>query len=77
MVLNILLSLLLLTLLTISTLICVWWFKYGKRMFDSFTKMQKTLNQNKLHMNSSGKLDMNGLLDELNKINKIFKNQKN
>jgi len=65
--------LLLLCLITITTLICVWWVKYGKKLFNTFKTMEKTFNQTKNPINSAGKLDMNGLLDELNKINKIFK----
>jgi len=51
----------------------VWWVKYGKKLFNTFKTMEKTFNQTKNPINSAGKLDMNGLLDELNKINKIFK----
>lgn len=70
MVLNILLSLLLIVLVGISVLLILWWKKYGKKIFESISKMQKTMGQIGGQKNS---LDIPNLLNEMNKINKMFK----
>jgi hypothetical protein len=70
MVLNILLSLLLIVLVGISVLLFIWWKKYGKKIFESVSKMQKTMGQ----VGGQKKpLDMSNLLSELDKMNKMFK----
>lgn len=70
MVLNILLSLLLIVLVGISVLLFIWWKKYGKKIFESVTKMQKTMGQ----VGGQKKpLDMSNLLSELDKMSKMFK----
>jgi len=70
MVLNILLSLLLIVLVGISVLLIIWWRKYGKKIFESVSKMQKTMGQIGGQKKS---LDIPNLLNEMNKINKMFK----
>ncbi len=70
MVLNILLSLLLIVLVSISVLLFIWWKKYGKKIFESVSKMQKTMGQ----VGGQKKpLDMSNLLSELDKMSKMFK----
>jgi hypothetical protein len=70
MVLNILLSLLLIVLVGISVLLFIWWKKYGKKIFESVSKMQKTMGQ----VGGQKKpLDMSNLLSELDKMSKMFK----
>jgi len=70
MVLNILLTLLLIVLIGISVLIIVWWRKYGKQIFESLNKVQKTMGQFGGQKKSSGIPD---LLSELDKFSKMFK----
>lgn len=70
MVLNILLSLLLIVLVGISVLLFIWWKKYGKKIFESVSKMQKTMGQ----VGGQKKpLDMSNLLSELDKMSKMVK----
>ena len=70
MVLNILLSLLLIVLVGISVLLFIWWKKYGKKIFESVSKMPKTMGQ----VGGQKKpLDMSNLLSELDKMSKMFK----
>ena len=46
MYLNIILTLILIVLITIPTLILVWWFRTGKKLFNQIKTSQKTLETN-------------------------------
>lgn len=70
MVLNILLSLLLIVLITISTLVVIWWVKYGKQLFNLLLKMQNSMGQLK---GQKKPLDVSSLFNELDKVSKMFK----
>jgi hypothetical protein len=70
MVLNILLTLLLIVLIGISVLIIVWWRKYGKQIFESLNKVQKTMGQ---FGNQKKSLEVPDLLNQLDKFSKMFK----
>jgi hypothetical protein len=70
MVTNILLLILILILLGISILVITWWVKYGKKIFNTISKISSLSSNNGM---SKPTLDVGQLLNEMNKINKIFK----
>jgi len=71
MFLNIILTLLVIVLLTITIMLYIWWKKFGKKMFDSMSNMKNLLpkDDGKLPNN----LDINQLFSSLTKINQQFK----
>jgi predicted transcriptional regulator YheO len=71
MFLNIILTLLVVVLLTITIMLYIWWNKFGKKMFDSISYIKNLLPKyvGLLPIN----LDINQLFSSLNKINQQFK----
>ena len=71
MFLNIILTLLVVILLSITIIMYVWWKKFGKKMFGSMLNMKDLLpkGDGKLPNN----LDINQLMSNLTKIKEQFK----
>jgi uncharacterized protein (UPF0333 family) len=71
MFLNIILTLLVIVLLSITLMIYFWWKKFGKQMFNSISNMKNMFPKDggKLPNN----LDINKLMSDLTKINQTFK----
>lgn len=67
MVLNILLTILIVVLVGITTLMVIWWKKYGKKMFKTFIDLQNTMGK------TSKSIDIPNLLNEFGRINNLFK----
>jgi hypothetical protein len=72
MFLNIILTLLVIVLLSITLMIYFWWKKFGKQMFNSISNMKNMFPKDggKLTNNT---LDINKLMSDLTKINQTFK----
>jgi hypothetical protein len=70
MVTNILLSILIVLLGGIITLVTIWWFKYGKKLYNTVNKISKIANT---QTSGKPKLDITQLMNEVNKLNNIFK----
>jgi len=71
MFLNIILTLLVIVLLTITIMLYLWWKKFGKKMFDSMSNMNNLIPKDGEQL--SNNLDINQLFSSLNKINQQFK----
>lgn len=70
MYLNIILTILTLILLSIVSLVVIWWFKYGKKMVDSFSSMRKTIQNNK-----TTPMDMSNFTNALNMLKNLNNNK--
>jgi|694.fasta_scaffold49810_15 hypothetical protein len=70
MYLNVILTILVLVLITISTLTVLWWKKYGKELFSLIINM-KNMKEN---VSSSNPMlpDLNSLLSDFESISKNF-----
>ena len=64
MYLNIILTILVLVLLSISILATIWWKKYGKKIFDTMLNMDKMIPKN----NNLFESDLGGIFKDLNKF---------
>jgi hypothetical protein len=71
MFLNIILTLLVVVLLTITIMLYIWWKKFGKKMFDSISNMKNLFPKDGGQLPNN--LDINQLFSSLNKINQQFK----
>jgi len=71
MFLNIILTLLVIVLLTITIMLYIWWKKFGKKMFDSMSNMKNLLPKDGGQLPNN--LDINQLFSSLTKINQQFK----
>jgi hypothetical protein len=71
MFLNIILTLLVVVLLTITIMLYIWWKKFGKKMFDSMSNMKNLLPKDGGQLPNN--LDINQLFSSLTKINQQFK----
>ena len=70
MFLNIILTLLVLTLVTITIMLYIWWKKYGKPMFENLMSMRNSLPK---MGKSNMAMDLTQLMSELNKVSNQFK----
>jgi hypothetical protein len=73
MYLNIILTILVVTLLTILVSVIVWWKKYGKELFSLLINIKNMNQGNKINNPMS---DMTNLMSELENISNIFGNFK-
>lgn len=71
MFLNIILTLLVVVLLTITIMLYIWWKKFGKKMFDSMSNMKNLIPKNGGQLPNN--LDINQLFSSLSKFNQQFK----
>jgi hypothetical protein len=71
MFLNIILTLLVIVLLTITIMLYIWWKKFGKKMFDSMSNMKNLIPKDGGQLPNN--LDINQLFSSLSKINQQFK----
>ena len=71
MFLNIILTLLVIVLLTITIMLYIWWKKFGKKMFDSLSNMKNLIPKDGGQLPNN--LDINQLFSSLSKINQKFK----
>jgi hypothetical protein len=71
MFLNIILTLLVIVLLTITIMLYIWWKKFGKKMFDSMSNMKNLIPKDGGQLPNN--LDINQLFSSLSKINQKFK----
>lgn len=71
MFLNIILTLLVVVLLTITIMLYIWWKKFGKKLFDSMSNMKNLLPKDGGQLPNN--LDINQLFSSLTKINQQFK----
>jgi hypothetical protein len=71
MFLNIILTLLVVVLLTITIMLYIWWKKFGKKMFDSMSNMKNLIPKDGGQLPNN--LDINQLFSSLTKINQQFK----
>jgi len=71
MFLNIILTLLVIVLLTITIMLYIWWKKFGKKMFDSMSNMKNLIPKDRGQLPNN--LDINQLFSSLTKINQQFK----
>jgi len=71
MFLNIILTLLVIVLLTITIMLYIWWKKFGKKMFDSMSNMKNLLPKDRGQLPNN--LDINQLFSSLTKINQQIK----
>jgi hypothetical protein len=71
MFLNIILTLLVVALLTITIMLYIWWKKFGKKMFDTMSNMKNLIPKDGGQLPNN--LDINQLFSSLNKINQKFK----
>lgn len=71
MFLNIILTLLVVVLLTITIMLYIWWKKFGKKMFDSMSNMKNLIPKDGGQLPNN--LDINQLFSSLSKINQKFK----
>jgi hypothetical protein len=71
MFLNIILTLLVIVLLTITIMLYIWWKKFGKKLFDSMSNMKNLLPKDGGQLPNN--LDINQLFSSLTKINQQFK----
>jgi len=71
MFLNIILTLLVIVLLTITIMLYIWWKKFGKKMFDSMSNMKDLIPKDGGQLPNN--LDINQLFSSLTKINQQFK----
>ena len=71
MFLNIILTLLVIVLLTITIMLYIWWKKFGKKMFDSISNMKNLIPKDGGQLPNN--MDINQLFSSLNKINQQFK----
>ena len=71
MFLNIILTLLVVVILTITIMLYIWWKKFGKKMFDSMSNMKNFLPKDGGQLPNN--LDINQLFSSLTKINQQFK----
>jgi hypothetical protein len=71
MFLNIILTLLVVVLLTITIMLYIWWKKFGKKLFDSMSNMKNLIPKDGGQLPNN--LDINQLFSSLTKINQQFK----
>jgi len=71
MFLNIILTLLVIVLLTITIMLYIWWKKFGKKLFDSMSNMKNLIPKDGGQLPNN--LDINQLFSSLTKINQQFK----
>ncbi len=71
MFLNIILTLLVVVLLTITIMLYIWWKKFGKKMFDSMSNIKTLIPKDGGQLPNN--LDINQLFSSLSKINQQFK----
>ena len=71
MFLNIILTLLVVVLLTITIMLYIWWKKFGKKLFDSMSNMKNLIPKDGGQLPNN--MDINQLFSSLTKINQQFK----
>jgi len=75
MFLNIILTILVIVLITITVLLVIWWRKFGKNIFEIITKIKsvgKPVNPNF----TNGFPNMKDLTDQIQNINQMMKGYK-
>ena len=75
MYLNVILTILVITLITMTTLAIIWWKKYGKTIFYKISNANGMIPKEIL--SQMGKMDMGSMFSNLNNMMNQIKNTKN
>ena len=75
MYLNVILTILVITLIGVLTMLILWWKKYGKKVFDSVNSMKNILPSGNKNIPNLG--NVNDVIGDLKKSMEMLNNLKN
>lgn len=75
MFLNVILTILVITLITMTVLLTIWWRKYGKKLFGSISKAPN-LASNQMIKDLMGNQNMGDILNRISQIKQTLSKRK-
>lgn len=76
MFLNIILTILTVTLITMTVLLTIWWRKYGKKMFNSISNASGIMNNPMLKDLTGGSTNLGSMMERINQMKQMMSKMK-